>query len=340
MTGIREIETVLAAIKANELDGRFVSRLFHGRGKTFEGLEQVTVDWYPPAIFICLFRPVDENWLERLIERIWNDKDALVKSIVVQHRQGAGTKAQVVRGEDLPSPHVVSEQDTYSFLRAFEDTHNLGQLQDMPIEDIHVPCVDGLQFYVNLCNAQNVGIFPDMINGRSWVRHNSSKSNVLNLFSYSCLFSVAAMKGGARQVVNVDMNKSIMATGRKNHALNQLETGAVKFLTHNIFNSWGKIKRLGSYDLIIIDPPSFQKGSFALTKDYQKLIKRLPELASPGGHVMLCLNSPEFGCDFILSLVEEHCPTLRFLERLTNHPSFPEVDEEKSLKVLLFQFSI
>ncbi|MCJ8274807.1 MAG: class I SAM-dependent methyltransferase, partial [Psychrosphaera sp.] len=287
---------IFAALALGDYDSQQMQRLFHGRGHTFPGLDFITVDWYPPALFICVFRPVEQSWLDTLVEQVWdrqqtwanagqteNDvsqdqtkqdrQQSQVKALVLQRRQGADTVSAVVKGE-LPKPHVVKEKDR--------------------------------QIYVQLNHSQNVGVFPDMINGRDWVRAHSEQRNVLNLFSYTCLFSVAAMQGGASGVVNVDMNKSVTATGRKNHQLNDLDMGRVKFFSHNIFNSWGKIKRHGAYDLIIVDPPSFQKGSFVLTKDYQRLIKRLPELALDNADVMLCLNSPDVDCSFLLALVAEH----------------------------------
>lgn len=336
-----------AALSSHSYDELYYRRLFHGRGKTFAGLEQITIDWYPPALFICLFRPVDEDWLDGLVERLWQSRHSKVASIVVQHRQGAKTQAQLVKGEALPTPHVVKEHDVSTTIDSglFKDTHNLiqdthtfcgpGKGSEMELED---ETYDGFSFQVQLSNAQNVGIFPDMINGRSWVKQNACGVNVLNLFSYTCLFSVAAMQGGAQAVVNVDMNKSVMAQGQKNHRFNEIDKSKVKFLTHNIFNSWAKIKRLGPYGLIIIDPPSFQKGSFVLTKDYQRLIRRLPELAESNAKVMLCLNSPDLGPDYLLELVADICPELKFIARLPNHPDFPELDQDKSLKVLLFEF--
>lgn len=300
-----DISPIIHAVTSRDYQNNEMQRLFHGRGHTFAGLDFITIEWYPPALFVCLFRQVEQSWLDNLIEQLWLHRPELAQALVVQQRQGANTVCEVAKGE-LAQPHVVSEQ--------------------------------GIKFTVQLQQSQNVGIFADMINGRGWVKANSDNKNVLNLFAYTCVFSIAALQGGARQVINVDMNKSVMTTGRKNHLLNDVDMSKVKFFTHNIFNSWGKIKRYGEYDLIIIDPPSFQKGSFVLTKDYQKLIKRLPDLAAEHADVLLCLNSPEVPSQFIFDLVSEHCPALEFVERIASHKDFPEVNIEKSLKVLRFRF--
>lgn len=159
---------------------------------------------------------------------------------------------------------------------------------------------------------------------------------MLNLFAYTCAFSVAALQAGAAEVVNVDMGRGAMATGQHNHQLNGLQAGA-RFLVHDIFSSWGKITRGGPYDLVIADPPSYQKGSFVATKDYARLARRLPDLLAPGGHALLCLNAPELGVGFLRALVAQQAPALAFVERVANPAVFADIDEDRALKVLVFR---
>ncbi len=104
-----------------------------------------------------------------------------------------------------------------------------------------------------------------------------------------------------------------------------------------MFKSWGKLKRLGPYDIVVADPPSYQKGSFVASKDYARVVRRLPELLAPGGQALLCLNAPELTSRFLMDLVATEAPALRFVRRLDNPPAFADVDPERSLKVLLFE---
>ncbi len=174
---------------------------------------------------------------------------------------------------------------------------------------------------------------------RHWVQQHVAthpRLKVLNLFAYTCAFSVVALQAGAKQVVNVDMSHGAMAIGQQNHALNDLTTGA-SFLMHDIFKTWGKITRSGPYDLVIVDPPSYQKGSFVATKDYARLIRRLPELLAPGGHALLCLNAPELGVDFLQEQMQALAPELNFVQRVANPVVFADVSPERSLKVLDYQ---
>jgi 23S rRNA (cytosine1962-C5)-methyltransferase len=132
------------------------------------------------------------------------------------------------------------------------------------------------------------------------------------------------------------MSHGAMAIGQHNHALNGLSTGAT-FLMHDIFKTWGKITRSGPYGLVIVDPPSYQKGSFVATKDYAKLMRRLPELLAPGGYALLCLNAPELGMDFLQDQMQALAPELQFVERVANPAVFADVSSERSLKVLAYQ---
>jgi 23S rRNA (cytosine1962-C5)-methyltransferase len=196
---------------------------------------------------------------------------------------------------------------------------------------------DGLRYQLDLGRKQNNGLFLDMRYGRRWVREQAAGQRVLNLFAYTCGFSVAAIAGGAAQVVNLDMARAALARGRDNHRLNGHDLARVEFLGHELFRSWGKVRRYGPYDLVIIDPPSFQKGSFALTSDYQKILRRLPELLAPGGTVLACVNDPGVGPEFLIDGMAAAAPALRFIERLDNPPEFADLQPDSALKALVFR---
>jgi len=187
--------------------------------------------------------------------------------------------------------------------------------------------------------GQNHGLFLDMAEGRRWVREHIAARpgvQVLNLFAYTCAFSVVALQAGAGQVINLDMSSGALNLGRQNHRLNGIE-GRASFLAHDLFNSWGKLTRGGPYDLVICDPPSHQKGSFVATKDYARVIRRLPELLAPGGQALLCLNTPKLGPEFLQDLVAEQAPGLSWVERVANPAAFEDVSAERGLKVLAYR---
>ncbi|WP_114764216.1 class I SAM-dependent methyltransferase [Vibrio rhodolitus] len=287
-----------------------VRRLFHGRGQCWQGLEQLTCDWLQGQLIVNLFKAVDEPFIEQLKQgllllsqsQVWHDRQGRV--ILLQHRYADGAPSEVLLGE-LDSRPVVEEL--------------------------------GLKYQLDIGRNQNFGLFLDMRLGREWTRDHAKHANVLNLFAYTCGFSLAAIAGGADQVVNVDMAKASLSKGRENHKLNGHNLNQVKFMGHDIFKSWGKIKKSGPYDLIIIDPPSFQKGSFALTKDYAKILRRLPDLLSDNGQVLACVNSPAVDCNFLIDGMAEAAPELQFVERLANPDEFADIDEQAALKCLVFK---
>lgn len=277
-------------------------RIFHGRGGLWEEYKHLTVDSIDTVISAAFYAPKEdeEAIIEMLQELMQNTRH---DTLVVQRRYKGGTPSEVVR-EELP-------QELYA------------------IEN-------GMRFKLNLLSNQNSGYFPDMKNGRAFVAAHAKDKRVLNLFSYTCAFSVAALKGGAHSVVNVDMSKGALSIGKANHALNGVDTRGSSFLPYNILKSFSGLKKKGPYDMIIIDPPSFQRGSFEATKDYVKLVRNLDALANEECIVLACLNAPELTSDFIVSLFQEHAPAFSFSHRLENLSSFASSDEEKSLKNIVF----
>lgn len=279
-------------------------RLFHGRGQCYPGLEFVTLDAFAPVLLLTLFAEPPERWLEDLVATL---KDRL----------NPGFDCLVVQRRYLPNaPSEVS----------------LGQLP----EQVYARRGD-LRFHLHLARQQNIGFFLDMEPGRQWLERQAPGKRVLNLFAYTCAFSVVAVAAGAEKVVNVDMSSPALNSGRANHQLNGLDKIRSEFLAEDILKSWGRIKKRGPYDLAIIDPPSYQKGSFIATKDYAKVVRRLPELMPEGGLVLACLNAPELSENYLKQQFEEQCPAAVFVERLSPSADFPDVDPQQQLKLLVYR---
>ncbi len=163
-------------------------------------------------------------------------------------------------------------------------------------------------------------------------------ARVLNLFAYTCAFSVSALDAGAVCVVNNDMSRNALRWGERNHALNGQDLRSVRMLPHNLFKSWWKIRQYGPYDVIIIDPPTNQKGSFVAEKSYGQVLKRIPEFAARGARVLACLNSPFLDRDFLTGLMARWSPTCELRGFLPAHPDFPDRFPERALKVAEFVY--
>ncbi|WOC25047.1 class I SAM-dependent methyltransferase [Pseudoalteromonas sp. N1230-9] len=303
-----KFSAILTALADAPLAANELCRIFHGRGHSVTELSHINLDFYPPALFLVSYQEIENDELTQLTDTIWQwaqeHVPELVNTLVYQQRSGINTRNTLIFGE-LPQEHVVTE--------------------------------NSIKFKVDLLSRQNTGIFPDMRRGREFVQANSNNAKVLNLFSYTCGFSVAAMQGGADQVINMDMNKGVLRTGKQNHQLNGFTQG-VSFYPHDILKSFGKLKKSAPYELIIVDPPSFQKGSFILTKDYQKILRRLPELLNENTQLLLCANSPELSEQAFKDLITEHTQgAISFVERLAPTDGFVEVDSDRSLKALVYK---
>jgi 23S rRNA (cytosine1962-C5)-methyltransferase len=176
--------------------------------------------------------------------------------------------------------------------------------------------------------------------GHNWLGQRAKDKKILNLFAYTCAFSVVAKASGAQSVLNVDMNKQALAIGRQNHQRNDLPLSGVEFLPYDVFKSIGKLKKWGPYDIVICDPPSYQKGSFVAKKDYSRLAKHFNALVKPEGELLICLNSPDLDTRFIAEFMAEFAPNLYFVNRLENAPDFPELNLEKGLKLMVYRNSL
>jgi 23S rRNA (cytosine1962-C5)-methyltransferase len=286
-----------------------LQRLYHGRGFHFPESSHINIDWLSPVILIILYKEENDEWLATLCEELlakMHQLDFKVSSVQVQYRCRDFAPTVVLWGET--STDFISEENK-------------------------------LKYKINLGSNQNYGIFLDMKNGRDWLRQHSAGRSVLNLFSYTCAFSIAAIEGGAEKVVNLDMSKAALAVGRDNHRLNGHDLSKVKYLGHDLFKSWGKVKRLGPYDIVIADPPSLQKGSVNIKRDYPKIIRRLPELLHKGGQALLCLNSPDLDFEFLESVIRIECPDAKILQRITPETHFININPDRGLKCLLIGLS-
>lgn len=280
-------------------------RVFHGRGQCFPGLEFICVDFFKPILLLTCYSEPPAGWLQELMTQASEHLSPGISGVLVQRRYLQGAPTETIWGQ-LPDALYAQRGE--------------------------------LRFHLPIAQQQNTGFFLDMEPGRRWLEQQVAGKRVLNLFAYTCAFSVVAVAAGAAQVVNVDMSSRALQLGRYNHQLNQLDAAASAFLAENILKSWGRIKRRGPYDLVIIDPPSYQPGSFVAAKDYGRVVRRLPELMPDGGLVLACLNAPELGLEFLTAVFAEQCPGCTLLQRLEPHEDFPDINPDQQLKLLVFDY--
>jgi 23S rRNA (cytosine1962-C5)-methyltransferase len=158
-----------------------------------------------------------------------------------------------------------------------------------------------------LCNLDAdfaTGLYLDLHDVRLWLGLHTRKQEVLNLFSYTCSFSVHAAMGGARRLTSVDASKRALHRGRENMRANGLDPNAHRWFADDVMTHLGRAAKRGdTYDWIIADPPAFGRAGkrrFELKRDLDGLLDQSLTLLSAGGRLMLCTHTAGFIREFLL----------------------------------------
>jgi len=158
----------------------------------------------------------------------------------------------------------------------------------------HIVAVeDGLRFEIGTDPRHDFGLFLDGRAARSRVRELARGGLVLNLFCYACGFGVAARAGGARDVVNVDPERSYLSWGRRNAALNGTDFRVVPDTAQAFLRRWRRRAERGKaehFDVVVTDPPAFGVGrgdDRVLRKFWPELLESIAAL-EPAQAVLLC----------------------------------------------------
>lgn len=289
---------------------KYVSRVFHGRGRFFPSLEEVNVEWYPPVLFVqCYQEQLSDDAIEAL--KAVFDEFSFIETVLLQLR---------------PWPDVENE---ILFTRSTA-------VQPLPLE-FDTQLAEGLLCQVSLGKNRNTGVFPDMRSGWDWVRERAVDKRVLNLFSYTSIFSLFALQGGAKKVVNVDMCGSASKTAQYNHELNNLADERVSIWKRNILKSNSQLAKQSKFDIIILDPPPFQKGSFRGWPDYQKLLRRCVNYLREGGVILVALNNQQVTFTEFERDIRDVIESIKSINQIALADEIKELEPEKGLKLALIE---
>jgi 23S rRNA (cytosine1962-C5)-methyltransferase len=138
-------------------------------------------------------------------------------------------------------------------------------------------------------------LFVDQRDGRARVRALAPGGKVLNLFSYTSSFSVAAALGGATRVVSVDLSRRVLDIARENFRLNGLDPAKYEFYQADAL-AWmeKRVKKTERFSLVVLDPPSFSsEGSgkaFNVRQHYGDAAELAIRLLEPGGTLLAVTN--------------------------------------------------
>ncbi len=224
-------------------------RLVHGEGDLLPGL---IIDIYANTAVI-----------QAHTDGMYLNLDAIAEAI------------KTVFGDEIA--HIYSKSSAAMHDAEIEDEFLLGDQHEV------VATENNMKFKVNWVTGQKTGFFLDQRENRQLLGHYSKGKSVLNTFSYSGGFSVAALVGGATKVVSVDISQTAVTLGDENVALNNLTENHLSVQADVMKNLKDEPEM---FDIVVLDPPAFAKS---LTKKHQATMgyKRLNmlglERVKPGG---------------------------------------------------------
>ena len=288
-------------------------RLVHGEGDACPGL---VVDHYEDTAVIVFDGPAASAfWRPRLPEVL----DGLERAgIAIAHVWIRGERRDRTAGEalrgDPPAEIVITE--------------------------------DEARFAVDVRAGQKTGFFLDQRDNRRSVRRHAAGATVLNVFSYTGGFSLHAALGGATHVTSVDIAAPAIAGIAHNLALTGLSPAGHEGVTADAFDFFARSRQRGrTWDLVIVDPPSFapsEKARPAALAAYRKLVVAALGVTAPGGRFALASCSSHVTEADLLQIAASAPPGISPLRlRLaggagSDHPVLPAFPEGRYLKFLFF----
>lgn len=240
-------------------------RLCHGEN---DGLPGIRVDWWRSHATIVLDSPSLRGLVPHVVA--WLEDRMRPHGVVLGHRRDP-------RDRDRPDPpaELVAGHPARGAVRVRER---------------------GVELDVWPMESPDVGMYPDMREVRAWLEPHWGGASVLNTFAYTGLFSVAAAKAGASEVVSVDLSRGALERAEGNFAANGLHEFPHEALAEDTFKALDRLRRTGRrFDRVILDPPSYSRGVeiFSAKRDYPRLVAAAARVLADDGWIVACSNLGE-----------------------------------------------
>ncbi|MGD9678518.1 MAG: class I SAM-dependent rRNA methyltransferase [Vulcanibacillus sp.] len=271
-------------------------RVFNGEG---DGIGGITIDYFDGYYLI--------NWYSK---GIYGFKDHILNSI-----------------NDLIDYKAVYQKRRFDYegKSLEEDDFVTGERGNFPI----IVKENGVIFSIYLNDGPMVGLFLDQREVRKKLRDKyAAGKNVLNTFSYTGVFSVYAVLGGARKTTSVDLaNRSLNKT-KEQFSINNIDYNAQDIIVDDVFNYFKyAIKKNLKFDLLILDPPSFarsKKHTFSVAKDYVNLLKEGIVLTEDNGVIIASTNYSNIDMNKFKTFIDKAFKDLNGKYEIVEEFSLPE----------------
>ena len=268
-------------------------RIFNGEG---DGVGGLTIDYFDGY---CLI-----NWYS---EGIYSYKEHIINAL-----------------DEFGNYKAIYEKKRFDTKGKYMDDDDFvkGERGEFPITVKE----NGMSYSVYLNDGAMVGVFLDQRDVRRAIRDKYAKGkNVLNTFSYTGAFSVAAALGGAAKTTSVDLAKRSKGKTIEQFSMNGIDYEAQDIIVMDVFDyfRYANRKQL-KFDMVILDPPSFarsKKRTFSTAKDYPALIKDTISITEKNGIIVASTNNATFGMKkfkgFIEKAFKEVNTTYKILEEFS-----------------------
>jgi 23S rRNA (cytosine1962-C5)-methyltransferase len=283
-----------------------------------DGLPGVVVDRYGPYL-VCQFLAAGaERW----------------KAVIVEELLALLTPAGIYERSDTDSRTKEGLKPATGILA--------GQIPDAPVEIIE----DGRRYLVDIRQGHKTGFYLDQRDNRTLVQSYAARAEVLNCFCYTGGFGVAAVRGGARSVINVDTSGPALELARRNIGLNDPGPAAVEFVEADVFALLRQYRNEGrQFDCIVLDPPKFVDSTQHLNRaarGYKDINLLAFRLLKPGGRLFTFSCSGLVEPSLFQKIVADAAldakregRIIRRLDQAVDHPTALAFPEGTYLKGLL-----
>jgi 23S rRNA (cytosine1962-C5)-methyltransferase len=297
-----------------EPDSTDAYRVIHAASDGWPGLYVERLGEYLLSQSAQALSSAQREELARFAE-VFSARGVYHKVLTRQVHRAARTEAspQLILGSEAPARFMVQENGLHYEL-SFAEGYSTGLFLDQR---------DNRRRLLTRHVASDFPLLPFSIGNGQW--------ELLNVFAYTCGFSVCAAKARAR-TTSLDLSRRWLDWGKRNFALNQLEPAGHEFFYGEAFDWLRRLaKKARRFDVIVLDPPTFsqskESGVFQAEKDYGRLVTASLPLLGAGGVLFASTNATDWPPDKFLAAVDKaiHAAGRRVLQRhyVPQSPDFP-----------------
>lgn len=169
----------------------------------------------------------------------------------------------------------------------------------------------GIWYALDLCAHRDAGLYLDTRAVRAWATRHLAGLGVLNTFAYTGSLGVAAMAGGARRVVQLDLKREYLNIAKTSYTLNGFPVAKADFQAGDFWARVAQMKRAGErFDCVFVDPPFFAttgKGTVDLVVQGHRVINKVRPLVNEGGYLVAINNALFVSGAAYLAMLESLC---------------------------------